>query len=148
MLKALVRNLVIMLGVAVPVLLISAPFVGWLLPSAWGGGGAKEQLPSFNRFLDSIVVWYPVWAVPALIVALLHQPILAIIPADWGPRTTRLAILGSSLGMEGLLVAYVTTGTSEPHVLAVGLALLPSALVYGFFAQPIRNKNRQPPLAR
>ncbi len=142
--RIVLRNLFIMLGVALPILLVSAPLVGWVLSSPWRGGRGVAS-PSFEDFLASFVFWYPIWTLPALAIAALHQLVFAAFPRNWSARTTRLVILATSLGTGASIVGYVASKSTSARGLALALALLPSAVAYGVLAQPLRRGEPERP---
>jgi len=136
MLRTALHNVLIMLGVALPVLLMSAMLFGWLAEGARGRSSLDELGGSFE-FL------YMIWAVPALAVATIHQLVLAILPYDWHARTTRLVILGTSLGIATCIAWYVGVASTRDRGRAVALALLPSAIAYGVLVQPLRTRRQE-----
>lgn len=136
MFRVAFRNILIMLGVALPILLVSGPLVGWMLANARDGGTPGSPLDGLPA---SFIFWYPIWALPALGIGAIHQLVLAALPRDWPTRTTRLVILGTALTLAGLLAGYVASASTHERGWALALALLPAALAYGLLAQPLRS---------
>ena len=135
MFRIAVRNVLIRLGVALPILLISGPLVGWMLASSDVG---RSPGPSLTAFYASFVFWYPIWALPALAIAAIHQLVLAALPRAWSVRTTRLVILGTSFAIGALIASYVASESTRARGVALAVALLPAAAVYGVLAKPLR----------
>jgi hypothetical protein len=136
MFRIAVRNVLILLGVALPVLLVSAMLFGWL---ADGGTGR----PSLDELVASLVFVYAMWVLPALGVGAIHQLLLATLPRDWNARTTRLVIIGTSLALAGLIAAYVGSASTLERGWRLALALLPSAFAYGALVQPLRARHQE-----
>ena len=134
MFRIALRNILIMLGVALPILLVGGILVGWMLANARDGGTPG---PSLDGFLASLLYLYPMWALPALGIAAIHQLVLAALPRDWPARRTRLVILGTSLTLAGLVAGYVASASTHERGWALALALLPAAIAYGLLAQPL-----------
>lgn len=135
MFRIALRNILIMLGVALPILLVTGPLVGWMLDWAFVGARGASVLTGLPA---SFLFWYPIWALPTLGIAAIHQLVLVALPHDWPARTTRLAILGTSLVIVGLIASYVASASSKERGLALAVALLPAAVAYGVLVKPLR----------
>jgi hypothetical protein len=142
MIRIVVRNLIIMLGVALPILLVSGLLVGWVFAPARAGAGGRFG-PSPTAFVAYIMFLYPIWVLPALGVAAIHQVVLAAVPRNWPARTTRLIIVGTALAIVALTLGYVASTTAETHLLPIALTLLPAVVVYGLLAQPLRARGAE-----
>jgi hypothetical protein len=133
MLRIALRNILIMLGVALPAFVVSSMVIGWLTDRSGGSG------PSLEALVGSSVYVYAMWSPFALAIAVIHQAILAMVPRDWPARATRLVVLASTMILTALMVDYVAAGATLERVLALTLSLLPGVVAYGLLAQPLRS---------
>ena len=137
MLRIASRNILIMVGVALPVMLVSTDVVGWL-SDLKAGRNRGTAGPSLTDLLLGFELLYVMWLLPALAIATIHQLLLAALPHDWPTRTMRRVILATSLGIGGAVAGYVAFETTLMRGFELALALLPAALAYGALAQPLR----------
>jgi hypothetical protein len=131
------RNLLIAIGVALPIALLSGLLAASLFPPQWAG--ASERLwTSSGDAVSGILFWYIILLVPTLLAASLHQLVLAALPHHWTLGATRLVILATTLGI-GVLVGWrAIAGATSVNLPGLIGALLPALLAYGLLVRPLR----------
>ena len=143
MFRVVLRNVAVMLGVALPILLITALFVGWLSQStpAAGPAGVKGAIHTLDGLIGGFEFMYMLWVLPAVSVAAVHQVLLAIPSRAWAAWKTRVFIVATSLAMAGLIFGYVVSNGTD-HSGTLALTMLPPAVAYGLLARRLRSERR------
>ncbi len=133
MFRTALRNVGLMLCLALPLFVVASLLMGWLGTTGKGPDGV-----SFTDVFAGLLFMYSIWALPATALAATHQFVLAAIRPDWSARKTRLVIVATTLGMAALLCADVWRETTPERAFALAAALLPPAIAYGLLARPLR----------
>ena len=81
MLRIALRNILIMIGVALPIFVATGMVIGW-------SGDNGNSRPSLEALAGSFIYVYALWVLPALAIAVIHQVVLAPLPPSWSTRTT------------------------------------------------------------
>lgn len=139
MLRVVLRNLVLALVLGLPMLIIAAALFAWLVPPAWAGPDSIAV--SASGFAAGFAFWYVILALPVVVFALVHQGVLATLPARTEPshRTRSVVaalVMSLSVGM--------CVGVTSSDVSWVGLlgALTISSGAYGFVTRPLPLRGR------
>lgn len=137
MLPNAARNLLVALVVALPIAIVGAIVVTSIVLPPWAEGRAIWG--SIGDLPGAFLFWYLTLAIPTLLLASLHQLLLAVLPKDWPPRYTRLAILGGAFGIGLCLAWFALARSTEAHLPGIVGMILPAVLAYGLLARPLRS---------
>ena len=137
MVRTAIRNVGLAIGLALPVLLVTAGLIAWLGPPALTLASGEIGF-SLSGALRGGLFWYLILVLPTLVFAVIHQLVLALPSSDWSERRMRAFTLGTSIVVALLVAGRVIATSSEVRALGLVLTLVVPAIFYGAFAHPLR----------
>jgi hypothetical protein len=133
--KGALQNLAILVFGALPLTIALVWLETLIAPLDWmkgidGGGSVGDYVVGF-------LFWMIVLVIPVLVGGVVHQLLIALVPASWSPAQRRLAILLTS---PVILAALVPLSTGNPGLLFSWRGLIPIGIAlvcYGLTARPL-----------
>lgn len=129
------RNLAMLVFIALPLAMVVAWILGQIAPPAWRSEMDGQGSKLFSTFLFHFLILL----VPSIIGGVIHQLILWFVPLSREQPMRRAIIVLTALVIPA---AFLLTGT-PPEILMSPRALVAIAvglLTYGFLAKPIREQ--------
>jgi hypothetical protein len=137
MFRTAIRNVGLAVGLALPVLLLTAGFIAWLGPSSLSFVHGEIGF-SMSGALSGALFWYIILVFPTLGFAVTHQLFLAIPAPRWSKRRTRAFSLGTSIGVALIIAGRIIVTSTDVRAAGLILTVVVPAAFYGVFARPLR----------
>lgn len=136
--KSAVRNLVLLVVVALPLAMLAVWAQTLIFPPDWMQG--SEGGASAGDYLAGFLFWMLILVVPVFLGGCLHQAILYSFPTSWTATRQRLGIICTS---PVILVGFLAIGNAHQAFLLprMFLPVAVALLSYGFLARPLRVSN-------